>query len=97
MLRLLAQLPDTSRLTACVLADPSVKKGQGKPEPWRAYHGWGQDRHMVADLIDITIAAAPRRKGSKPKPYPRPDVKQQTGTPLSQMLPRRRPPAAPST
>lgn len=56
------------------LPDTSNTKGlaQGGPQ----HIGWGQDRHMLADLIDAiqqnTRATGNFKKPPKIKPYPRP-------------------------
>ena len=87
VLRLLSRLPDTSALAASMAADPP--KGGGAPPAWRQMQGWGQDRHLLADLWDLTAAAAMAgAKGKKPPRYPRPQSRAGK-VPLSRLIPRR--------
>lgn len=81
VLALVEGLPDTCRFHAHVSG--------GKA--WRDFVGWGRDRHMFADWIDVySQAHTPERK--KPWTYPRPGSKpQNAGTPFTAMIPRRNP------
>lgn len=60
-------------------------------EQWRQHLGWGKDRHLFADLMDVYVRSHSSDK--KPWTYPRPgsEKKQQQGTPLMAMIPRRTP------
>lgn len=82
VLALVEGLPDTSRFAAHSL---------GGDERWREFLGWGRDRHMVADLWDVHVAANTSK--GKPPAYPRPAAKQKSeGVPLMRMFPRAQPP-----
>lgn len=62
-------------------------------DEWRQHLGWGKDRHMAADWIDVYVEAH-TTQGKKAWKYPRPGAKQaqpQQGTPLMAMMPRRIP------
>lgn len=65
---------------------------QGGDERWREYLGWGKDRHMVADLWDLTLAHAMAGAKEKPVPYPRPTAKPKPsqGIPFLQAIGRRK-------
>lgn len=65
VLALVEVLPPTSRLWAHV---------QGGDD-WRDYWGWGIDRHMQADIWDITAlgnGVQTSKSNKKPPKYPRP-------------------------
>lgn len=75
LIGLIEQLPDAGALAASL---------QGGAE----FRGWGRDRHMAADVIDILVAANSQKKA---KPYPRPTPKKQAqGRSLRSMFPGRR-------
>jgi hypothetical protein len=62
LLALVEELPDTSALAASLAGD-------------KAFRGWGRDRHMVADLWDLTIAVGMAGSKKRPPTYPRPEAR----------------------
>lgn len=70
LLALVEGLPPASRFIAHV---------QGG-DRWRDYWGWGKDRHMFADLIDIFVSSKTDNK-KKPWSYPRPGAQQKSKQP----------------
>lgn len=59
----------------------------GDPET----RGWGVDRHLVANLIDMTALAGGVTEKNSKKAFaqPRPGVKKKQGTPLTALFPGR--------
>ena len=59
-------------------------------EKWREFVGWGQDRHLQANIWDLLVAIN-TEKGKKVVKYPRPATKKpQEGVPLMSLFPRRK-------
>jgi hypothetical protein len=59
VLALVEGLPDDGLLAA---------HQQGGDEHWREFLGWGSERHMFANLYDLTVRAAGEKKFSHPRP-----------------------------
>lgn len=67
VLELIGWLPDAGPYAA------SVRGG-------RQFHGWGQDRTLLADLWDATVAIGVAGSKKKPPRYPRPEARKKKRT-----------------